>query len=136
MSQENVEIVQRAYEAWNRGDRETAFEFLNPDAEVSLPPNFPEAGTYRGHAEIRQLMEVQLLPILKELRAEPERFLDAGDDQVVVFIRYAGRGSATGIEVRGAGMDAHVLTLRNGKVQKLQMYQGTEKALEAAGLKE
>jgi ketosteroid isomerase-like protein len=135
MSKENVEVVRRAYEAWNLGDLETAFEFLDVDVEVSVPPDLPEAGTYRGRAEIRRWVAEQLLPILEEARAEPEEFLDAGD-QVVVLVRYFGRGKASGIEVRGAVVDSHVWTLRDGKVQKLQMYQGTEKALEAAGLSE
>lgn len=74
-----MDIVRRAYEAWNRGDLETAFEFLDPEAEVSLPSDFPEAGTYRGRAEIRHWVAEQLLPTLEEVRAEPERFLDAGD---------------------------------------------------------
>ena len=133
MSQDNVEIVRRAYDAWNRGDPETAFEFLDPDVEVSVPPDLPEAGTYRGRAEVKHWVAEQLLPILEEIRAEPEKFFDAGD-QVVVLVRYFGRGKASGIEVRGAIVDAHVWTLRDGKVQKLQMYQGTEKALEAVGL--
>jgi uncharacterized protein len=135
MSQENLEIVRRAYDAWNKGDLETAFEFLDPDVEVSVPPDFPEAGTYRRRGEVRHWVAEQLLPFLEEVRAEPERFLDAGD-QVVVFVRYFGRGKASGIEVRGAVVDAHVWTLRDGKVQKLQMYQGTEEALEAVGLSE
>jgi hypothetical protein len=135
MSQENVELVRRAYEAWNRGDLETAFEFLDLDVEVSVPPDLPEAGTYRGRGEVRHWVAEQLLPTLEEVRAEPEKFFDAGD-QVVVFVRYFGRGKASGIEVRGAVLDAHVWTLRDGKVQKLQMYEGTEKALEAVGLSE
>ena len=135
MSQENLDVVRRAYEAWNRGDLEAAFEFLDRDVEVSVPPDFPEAGTYRGRDEVRHWVAQQLLPILEEVRAEPERFLDAGD-RVVAFVRYFGRGKASGIEVRGAVVDAHVWTLREGKVQKLQMYQGTEKALEAVGLSE
>jgi len=135
MSQENLDLVQRAYEAWNRGDIDGALEFVDRDVEVSLPPNFPESGTYRGLTEVRRLMTEHLLPILENLQAMPERFLDAGD-QVVAFVRYSGRGSATGIEVRGAGLDAHVWSLRGGKVERLRMYPGTKEALEAAGLSE
>ena len=135
MSQENLDLVQRAYEAWNRGDLETAFEFVDRDVEVSVPPDLPDAGTYRGRAEIRRWVAEQLLQSLEGARAEPEKFLDAGD-QVVVFVRYYGRGKASGIEVRGSIVDAHVLTLRNSKIHKLQMYQGTETALEAVGLRE
>ena len=133
MSEENVEIVRRAYEAWNRGDLEAALEFLDPGVELSLPPDFPEAGTHRGRSEVRRWVTEEFLPTLEDFRAVPERFLDA-DDQVVVFVRYSGRGKTTGIEVRGSIVDAHLWTLRNGMVERLRMYQGTEEALAAAGL--
>ena len=135
MSEENVDLVRGAYEAFNRGDLESAFEVLDPDIEVSVPPDFPEARSYRGRAEVRKWLSEQVLPIFEEFRAQPEKFLDA-DDQVVVFLRYIGRGKASGIEVKGVVVDAHVWTLRKGKIQKLEMYQGTETALEAAGLSE
>jgi ketosteroid isomerase-like protein len=135
MSQDNLDLVRRAYEAWNRGDLEGTFDLFDPEVEVSAPRGFPEAGTYRGRAAVRQWMEEQLLPAFEQVRVEPERFLDAGE-QVVVFVRYFGRGKASGAEVRGSIVDAHVVTVRGGKVQTLQMYQGTEEALEAAGLSE
>src|SRR6266571_5767066 len=133
MSRQNVDLVRQAYLAWNRGDLETAFEFLDPEVEVSVPPELPEAGTYRGSAEIRRFVERELLQALEDARAEPERFFDAGD-QVVVFVRYYGRGKESGLEVRGAIVDAHVWTLEEGKAVKLQMYQGTETALEVVRL--
>ena len=37
MSQENVEVLRRGYEAWNRGDRDAAFESLEPEFELQLP---------------------------------------------------------------------------------------------------
>jgi len=135
MSRENVEVVRRAYEAWNRGDLDTAFEFLDPDVEVSAPANLPEAGMFHGRDEMRRWVEEQLLPILEDVRAEPERFLDAGD-RVVVFVRYFGRGTASGIEVTGANVDAHVWTLRGGRACRLEMHQGTDTALEAVGLRD
>ena len=133
MSQQNVEIVRRAYEAWNRGDLESAFDLVHPEVEVSLPRDFPEAGTYRGRAEVRRWFTDEVLPAFEGLQALPQRFVDAGD-RVVVFIRYSGRGTASGIEVRGVGADAHVVTLRDGKLASLVMYQGTEEALGAVGL--
>jgi ketosteroid isomerase-like protein len=60
MSQEKVEIVRRIYEPWNRGDVDAAFDFLNAEVEFSLRRNFPEAGPYRGRAEVRQLFTSQL----------------------------------------------------------------------------
>jgi len=135
MSGENVDLVRQAYEAWNRGDLDAAFGFLDPDVEVSVPPDFPETGTFHGRAEIRRWVENELVAALEEVRAEPERFFDAGD-QVVVFVRYSGRGKESGLDVRGAIVDGHVWTLRDGKALKLRMYQGTGAALEAAGLRD
>src|SRR5260370_34246850 len=101
MSQENVDVVRRAYEAWNRGDLGAAYEFLDPDVEVSAPANFPEAGTFHGRDEMKRWVQEHLLPILEDLPVGAERFLDAGD-RAVGCVRYFGRGRGTGIEVRGA----------------------------------
>jgi ketosteroid isomerase-like protein len=57
MPTSNVDLVRGAYEAWNRRDFDAAFRFLDPDVEVSPPPDLPEAGTYRGRAQIRRLWE-------------------------------------------------------------------------------
>jgi uncharacterized protein len=133
VSKASIERVKAAYEAWNRGDLDAAFDFLHPDAEVSVPPNLPEAGTYRGRDEMWRWVTDQLLPILEGVRAEPQEFFDAGD-RVVVFVRYSGRGTSSGVEVTGVGVDAHVWTLRGEKASRLEMYAGTEPALRAVGL--
>ena len=134
MSQENVEIVRHVYEAWNRGDLDVAFARFEADVEVITPPDLPEAGTYRGPAAVREWAET-FLEAWGELRMDPVRIVDA-EQQVVVTLRYSGRGRGSGLEVRGVTVDAHVWTLRDGRVVKLQMYQGTDEALEAAGLRE
>ncbi len=41
MSQENVEIVRRGFEAWNEGGSELAKEFWAEDIEFHDPPNLP-----------------------------------------------------------------------------------------------
>jgi hypothetical protein len=43
-----------------------------------------------------------------------------------------GRGSGTAVE---SGVDGHVWTVRDRKVAAVRMYQGTEDALEAVGLR-
>jgi ketosteroid isomerase-like protein len=37
MSRENVEAIQTAYEAWNRGDFEEVFAILDPEIKWQLP---------------------------------------------------------------------------------------------------
>lgn len=134
MSETNLELVQRAYEAWNRGDLDAAFGFLDPEIEVSAPRDLPEAGTYRGRDETRRWAE-EFLKAWEEVGADPQRFVDAGD-RVLVTVRYFGRGKGSQAVVRGAVVDAHVWTLRDGRAVKLEMYQGTAAAFESVGLRE
>src|SRR5687767_9138987 len=48
MSQENVEIVRRMYDAYNRGDFESALADFAPDVEWSDPPDNPGGRTWHG----------------------------------------------------------------------------------------
>jgi ketosteroid isomerase-like protein len=53
MSQENVEIVREAIEAFNRGDFEAALKRMHRDIEWQTLDAFPDAETYRGREEVR-----------------------------------------------------------------------------------
>ena len=44
MSQENVEIVRRGFEAWNAGEMERLAELYDPDVIMRAPPGWPEPG--------------------------------------------------------------------------------------------
>ena len=65
----------------------------------------------------------------------PEEFIDAGDDQVLVFSREGGRGRGSGAEVM-TQPTAHLWTIRNGRAVRMQSYWERTEALEAAGLTE
>jgi hypothetical protein len=56
MSQENVEVVRSAYEAFARGDFETALELFHPDIEWH-DPDRPGGGTYHGHEGLIRNLE-------------------------------------------------------------------------------
>src|SRR5919197_4320415 len=132
MSQENVEIVRRAYEAWNGGDPEAARELLSPEIEWHLPSNFPDRGTWRGRDAVVSGL-ASFLGSWDELRADVRELIDAGD-RLVAFVRFQGRATITGLSLEGAGVDAMVWTLRDGKAVDVRMYGGTRDALEAVGL--
>jgi ketosteroid isomerase-like protein len=134
MSQENVEVVRRAYEAWNRRDVDEAAELLAPDIEWQMPPNLPDADTWRSSDEVALGLET-FLESWTELRVEVHELIDAGD-RVVALVHYSGQAALTGMAVEGQGVDAAVWTLRDGKATKVQMYGGTDDALEAVGLRE
>jgi ketosteroid isomerase-like protein len=130
MSQENVEIVRRAVEAWNRRDLDGALQDLHPDAELDWSESSGvQGGVYRGVREIRRFWE-EWLDLFEEIDVRPEAFIDAGEHVVVPNRTYL-RGR-DGVEV-DAGSTS-VWRLRDGKIVSHRLYQDKEAALEAVGL--
>jgi ketosteroid isomerase-like protein len=133
MSQENVEIVRRGYEAFAEGG--VAFEFLDSEIEWRGPREFPDlAEPHYGHDGVRRYME-KLSEVFEDYRMVPEKFIDAGTDRVLVFSREGGRGKGSGAEVQ-SNPTAHLWTLRDGKAVRMESYWDRAEALEAVGLSE
>ena len=139
MSEENVEIVRRSYDAWESGNIDSWLEFFDPEVEWVPPPAWAalevgrgtEALVLHGHAGIREFLDV-IGEMWDEQEVEPERFLDAGD-RVLVLVRLRVRGRG-GVEIDEPW--AHLITLRNGKAIRVELYPDRAEALEAAGLSE
>jgi ketosteroid isomerase-like protein len=74
-----------------------------------------------------------LLQSFEEFRQMPERFIDCGD-RVMVFTRIEARGRSSGLDINEQW--AHLLTLRDGKIVRLQQFRDRDEGLEAAGLSE
>ena len=130
MSQENLEIVRRALEAFNRGDFEAALRDVAPDGAFDWSHSRgPDAGVYAGHDAIRRFWTNMTDPFDRST-FEPGEFTPCGE-HVVVSIRgrMTGRG---GIEVEVK--TAAVATVRGGKLVRWTMYQDEAEALEAVGL--
>src|SRR3954469_18791647 len=131
MSQENVEIVHMMYETAT-GKLDPDFGFVAPEVEFHLSGAFPDLDpVYRGHTGIRDLND-QLNAPWEEISLDPERLIDMGE-QVLVLCHFHARGR-DGIEVRLPF--AHLWTLRNGQVVRMDAFSDQQKALEAVGLRE
>jgi ketosteroid isomerase-like protein len=132
MSQENVNLLRRAYDAFSRRDWEAVFRDAHPDVEVTFVAG-PQAGTHRGKEET--------IAALSDVTAgfdawimEPLEFFER-DDQVVVTLRNRLRpkGGAGGeFEYRSG----QIWTFRAGTMLSCVHYPDAESALEAAGLRE
>jgi ketosteroid isomerase-like protein len=132
MSQENVAVAKRIYEARNRGDVDAVLADCDPG--VVWQPHLATLGgqPIRGHDEVRAYM-ASLREDWEGFRHEPEQFFDAGDKVVAFLHTYArGRGSGVDVEVPVA----HVLSFENGKCLGYVSYHDRAKALKAAGLSE
>jgi ketosteroid isomerase-like protein len=130
MSQGNLEMVRRCYEAVNRGDFETIFSVCDPAVEFEPPERAPYAGTYRGVDGVRELLQ-SLLEAWRDIRWEPERFFETGD-RVVVFVKMAVRSQSSDAQI-GVRV-GHFWEMRDGKIMRFKIFPEREEALEAAGL--
>jgi ketosteroid isomerase-like protein len=132
MSGENVEIVQRSIEAWERRDLRALRACYRPDAEVDWSRSRgPFKGVYRGHRELEEFFNV-LWSTFEEGRIETHGIAEAGP--VVVVTNTAHFRGRDGIEV--IGRSAFLFTLENGQITCLRLFQEPPEALEAAGLRE
>ena len=131
MSSENVEIVRRAYEAFNIDDPEAAIALLDPDVEWTLPAHFPDAETWRGRDRVVEGLR-SMASSFDSLNLEVHELIDAGD-RVVALVHIQGRASVTGLDLSGMGVDGHIWTLRDGRVVAVRMYGGTGDALAEIG---
>jgi ketosteroid isomerase-like protein len=132
MSQENVDLVRRSWRAVS-SDGELPFELYDADLRIENMPEFPIQGPYDGHEGLAQWWE-DLTEVIEDLRFEVKEVIDLGDERVLSVQRALGRATHTGIE-----MDvlwASVVTLREGKIVRLQGYWTPEQAREAVGLSE
>ena len=129
MSQENVEIVRAAYDAYNRRDLDAALKDAAPGFELDWTRAVgPQRGLYRLD-QIRAFLG-DFLEAFESTRVEPDEFVEAGDQVVVPQTGYI-RGR-DGIEL--TARVALVWTIRDGAIVRICLYQQTRYALEAAGL--
>jgi ketosteroid isomerase-like protein len=125
MSEENVDLVRRIYDAWDRDV--SARDFISEDVEYVNPDYAVEPGTRIGRRSFAVVRETY-----EDFRIDVERFLDAGGDDVVVLARYSGSGSGSGVAV--AGEQGYVWTVRHGQAVRFRWFNSHNEALEAAGL--
>jgi ketosteroid isomerase-like protein len=135
MSQENVEVVKRGLDAYNRRDIEALLEELDPEVEWHPALEVLLGGTatvYRGHEGVRELLR-DASEALDEIHVEFSNIQGRGD-QVVAIGRIRTRGKASGAETESPL--GYVAELRDGRAIRIRTYLDPQEALEAAGLSE
>jgi ketosteroid isomerase-like protein len=130
VSRENLEIVQRGFEAFNARGVEGIIPFIHPDFEATTPPNLAsEPDTYRGQDGIRRWFD-SFDDVMDEIRWDAHRFEQVGNRVVVEFTLRA-RGRKTGLDF---GQDAvMVWSLRDGKAIGVELFETLDEARAAAG---
>jgi ketosteroid isomerase-like protein len=131
---QNVNLVRAIFDAWNSGDLEDVVPFVAEGLEwleVEGRPETAPGAEIRGRERVRSQLET-LFETWQHYRLEPEEVRDAGDDRVVAVLREVARGRASGAEVESRW--GYLMTIREGKLTRVEAYRDPQKALEAAGV--
>jgi ketosteroid isomerase-like protein len=138
MSRENIELVRRLYGELGREGSAREFERRLTDEALS---DFLDAGiewdpvahsllaveSYRGFDGVRRFWG-EFLSTWESYKVEPLSFYDSGD-QVAVVVHIVGRTH----ELEVDETQSSLLTLRDGRVLRVQSFADPEGAREAAG---
>jgi ketosteroid isomerase-like protein len=134
MSEENVEIVRRLYEAVARRDDVFPFEVYADDivwdvSDVGFS-QFMTRPVFHGHEGVRQFWR-EMVASFKVWDFEVEKIEDAGD-HVLAVVRDQAVGRASGAPVEASHVA--VWTMSGGRVIRMQACESRRAALQAAGL--
>ena len=127
MSQENVDLVRSAYNAFGSGDMETVQRLL-ADCEWHEMEGMPYGGVFTGPEAIFGNVFGPITQDVNGFTVAPDELLDAGD-RVVSVGRYSGTGSAGPVDVAFA----HVWTVADGQITKFVQYCDTRRFGDAVG---
>ncbi len=133
MSEEDLAVLRRLYDAFHRRDMPAMLEIFDPDIEVSAPEGFEYAATmmrllgprfvvlletYHGHDEVRRLYEA-MWAISARFTVDPKDFVQQGDQ---VFVPVVLRAQTADGGTEGETEGAHLWTLAGGLVTSLRVY--------------
>ena len=133
MSEENVEIVRRAFAAFIEGDYERLIGLADPQIEYDVSRTSPESRVVRGSQEVVAVLE-EWIDTWDEHQVELSELIDAGNETVVAVMQERGKlkGSDSWVEhARGV-----VYTVREQRIVRYEEHEDRARALEAAGLSE
>jgi ketosteroid isomerase-like protein len=136
MSQENVEIVRAAFEAWNARDMEAVFAHFHPELVYHPRADEPDPSPHVGRDAYERLA-YGFIDSFSEATFEVLELIDAGDHVIASTVVHAvlhGQGSASGAGVSDTYF--FVYKLRDGLAVEGWEYRTKQEALEAVGLSE
>lgn len=122
------DVLRKGYAAFASGDIPAVLAVFSPDIVWTSPPTLPMGGVFRGHDEVLGFFQ-SLGGYYAELAVEPGRFIESGDDVVVLGQVRARTLSGTAIEEPFV----HVWTMRDGRAVQFQEFFDTAAMNRALG---
>jgi uncharacterized protein len=119
----NRALIERAYDAFSRGDLQGAIAAFAADIFWHVPGRGPLARDYRGHAEVLGFFGHFMELSGGTFRLRVDDVLAKGDRVVVLCTESARRGDRT-----WSSPQAHVWTVKDGKATVFEEYPGDQQA--------
>ena len=126
MSQEDVDLVRGAFDAWQRGDADEALEASSDDLITYRAD--PDGATYRGKKGFFEAL-ADWVEGFSEWSVEPIEYVDTGGS-VIVRVRQRARGEISGIAVEEEFWFVH--DVRGQRISKISFYSRRDDAFAAA----
>jgi ketosteroid isomerase-like protein len=130
MSAKNVEIVKESFEAYEQGGLDSLADRLAPEFEIGdrvVPEGSPAV---KGPEALARTL-AELRDAFGEMRFRALEFLGLGE-RVLVRVRIEGRADLGELAIEED--IAHLYTLRDGLIAKLDIYRTWPEGRKAAGL--
>ena len=135
MSQENVEIVRRFTDAFNKGDREAVSALLHPAVEWhTMTAPILGVDAVRGRDETVRFIFEQIQEAYEDFGTTTDRITELPGGALLVVGTYTGRGVGSGAVMK---MDnASIFRCEGGVIVFFQDFASEAEAVEAVGLPE
>lgn len=129
-SNENIEVIKRVYSGINRNDIESVLSLFDENILRIEPENFPGAGTYRGHADMRSHL-IKGRSTWAEGGCYPVEFFTAGNKTAVIVhikVRLKDKSNFSDVKI------ADGFSIKEGRVTEFHSFANKQKAFEWAGI--
>ena len=134
MAQENIDLVRRTVDLFNRREIGRALEAAHEDFQMDWSNSIgPLKGVYKGREAVLELWE-SFLEAWDEIRWDPQEIIELDETRLILVNHVRMRGRGSGVEVEATSVQ--LWTISDGKARSVKLFQSKGEALEAAGLSE
>ena len=133
MTENNIAVVERVYDAFGKREYDVVLAFFDTDFEWNAADNSPLAdqSPYHGVDAVRAGVFDRIAAGFEKLIVIPDEIFEADGGRVVVLGYYLGVLHGKTDEFRA--QVAHIWTIRDGKAVKFQQYVDTLQIANVAG---
>jgi uncharacterized protein len=123
MTDQNVQLLRSAYDAFAQGDIPAVLQMLSPEISWHVPGRSPLSGDYKGHDEVVGFFVRSMELSAGTLRVGVDEIL-ADDDRVVVLTTVSAQRNGRS----WSSPEVHVWRVVDGKAVDFHEFQGDQQS--------